>query len=162
MTLKPPDSHYFSSAVGWLELGNCSEALDDLERISPTKLAQPEVLEVKWSIYAKAHHWEKCVDVAKDLTNVAPKKALGWIHLSFALHELKRTKEAHGNLAAILDRFPNDWLMRYNLACYACQLGDLQEAGRWLAGAMLKGKSKQIKRMAQEDPDLEALFKTEK
>lgn len=162
MTLKPPDSHHLSAAVGWLELGNSSEALDDLERISSAQRTHPEVLEVKWAIYAKAHKWEKCMDVAKDLTNVAPKKALGWIHLSFALHELKRTKEAHSNLAGILERFPDDWLMHYNLACYACQLGNLQEAGRWLAGAMLKGKTKQIKRMAQNDPDLQPLFKTKK
>ena len=162
MTIKPPDSHHLSAAVGWLELGNSSEALNDLDRISSSKQVHPEVLEVRWAIYAKAHDWEKCVEVAKDLTRTAPKKALGWIHLSFALHELKQTRDAHTNLTAVLDRFPNDWLMRYNLACYACQLGEMQEAGRWLAGAMLKGKAKQIKRMAQDDPDLQPLFKTEK
>ena len=162
MAIKPPDSHHLSAAIGWSELGNSSEALDDLAKINPSLRAHPDVLEVKWAIYAKDNHWEKCVEVAKEITRVAPKKALGWIHLSFALHELKQTREAHTNLTGVLESFPNDWLMRYNLACYACQLGEIQEAGRWLAGAMLKGKAKQIKRMAQDDPDLQPLFKTEK
>ncbi len=158
MTIKPPDSHHLSAAVGWMELGNSSEALADLDRINPSMRSHPAVLEVRWEIYAKACDWQKCVEVARQITSAAPKKALGWIHLSFALHEMKQTREAHANLAGVLERFPNDWLMRYNLACYACQLGDLGEAGRWLAGAMLKGKAKQIKRMAQEDPDLQPLF----
>ncbi len=161
-TLQPPDTHHLSAAIGWLELGNPSEATQDLEKISPALLVHPEVLEVRWQIHAKALQWEKCVEVAREFTEIAPKKSFGWIHLSFALHELKRTQEAHENLVGILEQFPDEWLMRYNLACYSCQLGNLDEAGRWLAGAALKGDAKQIKRMAQDDPDLEPLFKTEK
>ena len=93
--------------------------------------------------------------------NCAQEK-LGWIHLSYALHELKQTREAYDNLIAVLEQFPGDWLLRYNLACYSCQLGNLSEAERWLAGAMLKGNAKQIKRMAKDDPDLEPLFRTRK
>ena len=90
------------------------------------------------------------------------KVAFGWIHLSFALHELKRTQEAYDNLIGVLDAFPDEWLMRYNLACYACQLGNLDEADRWLAGAVLKGDRKRIKRMAKDDPDLAPLFEVKK
>lgn len=161
-TLQPPDTHHLSAAVGWLELGDPAEARQDLERISPAMRLHPEVLEVRWQVHAKAKEWEKCVEVGREFTKAAPEEPFGWIHLSFALHELKRTQEAHQNLIGVLEQFPDEWLMRYNLACYSCQLGHLEEANRWLAGAGIKGDAKQIKRMAQNDPDLGPLDKTQK
>lgn len=158
-TLQPPDTHHLSAAVGWLGLGNTTEAIQDLMRISPEMLLHPDVLEVTWQIHAKSKNWEGCIEVASELTIVAPKNPFGWIHLSFALHELKRTTEAQDNLIGVLEQFPDDWLMRYNLACYACQLGNLDEAQRWLANAALKGDGKEIQRMAKADPDLTPLFR---
>lgn len=158
MTIPPPDSHHLSAAVGWLELGNPSEANLELEGISSAMRLHPEVLEMEWQIHAKTKNWEQCVAVARKYTETTPKKSFGWVHLSFALHELKRTQEAHYNLIGILGQFPEDWLMRYNLACYSCQLGNLEEATRWLVGAGLKGDPKQIEQMAKDDPDLAPLF----
>jgi predicted Zn-dependent protease len=159
--LQAPDIHYCSAAVGWLELGNADEAIAELEKISAEGRRLPDVLELSWQIYSKALQWETCVEVARELTRVAPKRTVGWIHLSFALHELKRTREAHENLTCVLERFPDDWLIRYNLACYACQLGNPEEATRWLAGAGLKGNAKKIQQMAKKDPDLAPLFQNE-
>ncbi len=158
MTIPPPDSHHLLAAVGWLELGNLSEADQEWERISPELRGNPEVLEVSWQIHAKALNWAKCVAIARQLLQIDSKKPGGWIHLSYALHELKRTREAHENLVGVLEQFPDEWLMRYNLACYSCQLGNSEEASRWLAGAALKGDAKQIKEMAKDDPDLAPLF----
>jgi predicted Zn-dependent protease len=158
MTIPPPDSHYLSAAIGWLELGNPLEANLELEGISSEMRRHPDALEAAWQIHAKSMLWEKCVAAAQEFTKVAPQKSFGWVHLSFALHELKRTREAHENLCAVLEQFPDDWLMRYNLACYSCQLGNVEEATRWLAGAELKGDAKQIKLMAKGDPDLAPLF----
>ncbi len=162
MTLDFPDTHHLNGAIGWLELGNPSEASEDLEKINPKWRNHPDVLEVSWQIHAKTNEWEMCINVAQKLTKVAPKLAFGWIHLSFALHELKRTQEAHDSLISVLEQFPDEWLMRYNLACYSCQLGNLQDANRWLAGAGLKGGVKQVKRMAKDDPDLAPLFEVQK
>ena len=54
-------------------------------------------------------------------------------------------------------RFPNDFIVPYNLACYACQLGDLVSAKSWLERALKRGKRKVVKRMALDDSDLAAL-----
>ena len=162
MTLQFPDRHHLRAATGWLELGNPSEANKELEKINSEARAFPDVLEVRWQIHAQTNKWEKCVEVASEITKSAPNAAFGWVHLSFALHELRRTQQAHENLIGVLEQFPDDWLMRYNLACYSCQLGNLEEATRWLAGAALKGNAKQIKRMAKDDPDLAPLFELAK
>lgn len=162
MTLQPPDSHHLLAAVGWLELGNPSEALQELTRLSPGNRKHPDVMEVEWTIQSGMKNWEKCVGIAREMTTLAPERVFGWVHLSFALHELKRTVEAYESLLSVLDRFPQDWLLSYNLACYACQMGNLPEASRWLAGAMIKGDRKKITEMAQNDADLAPLFKEEK
>jgi len=74
------------------------------------------------------------------------------------LHELKRTKEAWGVLVPIVDKFPDEYIIRYNLACYACQLGNLNEAWRWLKKAIDLAGKKDIRTMALDDPDLQPLW----
>jgi hypothetical protein len=45
----------------------------------------------------------------------------------------------------------------YNLACYTCRLGRLEEARRWLARAIkIQGREATLA-AALEDPDLEAM-----
>jgi predicted Zn-dependent protease len=109
-------------------LGNSQEANEELERITPSLRAHPDVLEVRWQIYAQAKKWEACVDIAEAIVQQAPQRALGWIHRSFALHELERTKEARDFLLPAVQEFPKEWIIWYNLACYASQLGSLREA----------------------------------
>jgi tetratricopeptide (TPR) repeat protein len=156
--LRPPDSHHLSAAVGWLELGNHLEANEELEKVTPQLRVHPDVLKVRWSIYAKAEKWTACIDIASSIKRLSPNDSFGWIHDSFALHELKRTQEAYDNLIPVVDNFPNEWLMHYNLACYAAQLGNVEEAANWLTKAMGMGDEGRIKRMAIDDPDLEPIW----
>jgi len=48
--------------------------------------------------------------------------------------------------------------MRYNLACYECQLGNLERAKLWLERAATMSNPKEIKSMALDDPDLKPLW----
>ena len=57
-----------------------------------------------------------------------------------------------------LKKFPGNGLIRYNLACYACQLDDAKEALFWLGEAMSIEGKKKILNMAKDDPDLEPLW----
>ena len=49
-------------------------------------------------------------------------------------------------------------LIPYNLACYACQLGDLLGDQSWLERAAKKNGFRPLKQMALEDPDLRPLW----
>src|ERR1700754_3280404 len=118
MKLEPPDSHLLNAAQGWLDLGMPAEAVAELKQIAPKFQEHPEVLELRWQICAKANEWHRCVEVANVLVTRAPKRASGWIHRSYALHELKQTREAFEALLPALTRFPENWLVQYNLACY--------------------------------------------
>jgi Flp pilus assembly protein TadD len=78
--------------------------------------------------------------------------------LAYALHEQKRTQEAWNVLLPVADKFPDDATIRYNLACYACQLGRLDQARAWLEKAFALGNARKMKLMALEDPDLRPLW----
>jgi len=98
------------------------------------------------------------VDIGEALVKIDPEFAFGWLRRSFALHKLNRTTEAAELLLPSLDRFPRNWLIRYNLACYACRLGDSKATWNWLDQAFKVGDADDIKSKALEDPDLERFW----
>ena len=157
--LEHPNSFYLIAAEGWLELGDHLEANEELERISAELRGHPDVLHVRWRVFAAARKWEAAAEIAQGICQLAPDEQFGWIHLSYSLHEIKRTKEALDTLLHVASRFPNNWLVAYNLACYQTQLGALEEAWRWLGYAMDKADRKEIKLKALDDLDLEPLWR---
>jgi tetratricopeptide (TPR) repeat protein len=157
-TLAPPDTHHLRAAEGWLELGNPLEAEAELDNITLSLRTHPDVLSLRWQIFARAQNWEACVELAEAIVAADPRRPDGWIHRSFALHELKRTREAHELLEPAANLFSDNWTIRYNLACYACQLGNLDEARERLAEAIAVADSQEIKQMARNDKDLQPLW----
>ena len=150
--------HHVNAAEGWLELGNQVEADGELDQVPAELRVHPDVLELRWKIYAMAKKWEACVDIGHALVKMAPARPDSWIHRSYALHALKRTEEASDLLLPAADLFPGHWLIAYNLACYACCLGNQEETWDWLEAAFELGDAKKVKLMALEDPDLEKLW----
>ena len=116
-------------------------------------------MELQWQIYAKTKAWEKAVDPARAITTQHPDAPFRWIHLAYALHEMRKTTEAYDALKLALDRFPKEWLMRYNMACYAVQLGRFEDGKSWLKLASQIGGKKEIAELMATDPDLEPLGK---
>jgi predicted Zn-dependent protease len=156
--LKHPDSAHLEAAQGWLELGNWLEANEELERIAPLLREHHDVLRMRVEIYSAAKKWDYAAEAANALCRTVPDDSFGYLRLAFALHELKRTKEAHDALLPVADQFPELWVIPYNLACYTCVLGDLVGARDWLAQAFRLGDAKDIKLHAMNDPDLGPLF----
>jgi tetratricopeptide (TPR) repeat protein len=150
---------HLQAAQGWFELGDHLEAKEELEQMSPQNHAHPAVLEVRWAIHAAAKKWEAALDIAATFIQLAPEHLFGWLHRSFALHELNRTAEARDNLLTVLDKFPDESILRYNVACYECRLGRLEQAKHWLEKAFKMGNLRRMKLAALQDPDLEPLWK---
>jgi len=146
------------SAQGWLELGNATEARIELGNLSCAAQDHTEVLELRWAICAAERKWDAALEVADDLIKVDPEEAIGWVHRSYALHELKRTQEARDNLLKVVEKFGQSPTIHYNLACYECQLGDLDAARKWLKTAFRLGDRNQMKPAALRDPDLKPLW----
>ena len=118
------------------------------------------MLEVRWLIHQKVENWELCENIASALVKLAPERTTGWIHRSFALHEMKRTQEAYDELKPALDTFKKEQLVWYNMACYACVLGNKEEARGLLSKAIELGGDA-VKTQALNDPDLQGVWVSE-
>ena len=140
-----------------MELGNHEEANEELELIDAPLRAHPDVLEVRWLIYQKIENWKICKDIGTALVKLAPERTTGWIYRSFVLAEMKRTQEAYDALKPALDTFKKEQLVWYNMACYACVLGNKDEARGLLSKAIELGGD-DVKAMALEDPDLQDMW----
>ena len=156
--LELQDQRYLEAAQGWLGLGNWKEANEELENISSQNRTHLEVLFVRFKINSVARKWEGAYEIARAISEAVPGASFGVFHMAVALHEMKRTEEAWKLLLSVVNNFPDNTYMRYNLACYTCQLGKLKDAMTWLEKAIdLAGKS-DLRQMALDDPDLEPLW----
>ncbi len=158
--LEPPDTHYFFAAIGWLELGNLTEAQVELAQISPAQQEHPDVLEVRWLFSAQQKHWEEGLQIAQTLLRRAPKRLSGWLHQAYALRRVPDggVQKAWEALLPASDKFPKEPTIPFNLSCYACQLQQLDTARDWLKRAVAVGGKEKIKQMALQDSDLEPLW----
>lgn len=162
MKLGHDDMRLLLAAQGWLELGDWKSAHDELENIQPKMRAYPDVLKMRVDVYSAAKKWDYVIEMAGTLARLLPDHAFGHVRLAYALHVLKRTQEAQDALLPVADKFPAEWVIPYNLACYAAQLGDLIAARDWLAQSFrLADDPKRAKLAALEDPDLAPLWADE-
>jgi Flp pilus assembly protein TadD len=159
--LEPPDTHYLSAAMGWLELGSRADAVAELAQISPAQQRHPDVLEARWALLAHESRWDDALVAARELLAEAPARSSAWLHHAYALRRAKNggLQKAWSALLPAATKFPDEPIICFNLACYACQLGNLDEARGWLKRAIKIGERDKIKLMALVDEDLEPLWK---
>jgi tetratricopeptide (TPR) repeat protein len=162
--LEPPDSHYLRAAEGWLELGRTGEANQELRKINPELRGHPDVLEVRWRACAQSEKWNSSVEIGRALVALDPDRVTGWIYRAYALRRASGggLQVAWDALLPAVEKFPEVYVVPFNLACYACQMGRLPEARRWLRRAFEIAEKAGIQHLvwlrALDDPDLEPLW----
>lgn len=158
--IQPPDSHHLSAALGWLGLGAVADAYAELTKVSEENQNHPATLGVRWAISAHEKDWRKALEISQTELNLSPDDSSGWLHQAYAL---RRVSDGGLTLAwdALLpaaELFPNEPVIAYNLACYACQMQQPEQAWEWLHRAIAVGKKDMIKQMALSDDDLKSLW----
>jgi len=163
--LEAPDSLFLEAAEGWLGLGDWQEANQELERIRPELRRHPDVLKVRWTICALAKDWDVSVEIGQLLVEVEPEESFGWVNHAYALRRSSAggLQAAYHALKPAAERFKDVEQVGFNLACYACQLGALEDARQWLAkafsAAVRHGTAARLKHEALAESDLEPLWK---
>jgi hypothetical protein len=157
--LRRADAMHLEAAEGWLELGNGLQANEELEKISPVFRVHPDVLEVRWSVYAKAKRFNMCLEIAETLTVQVPRRAKSWLLLASTLHSMQKTEMACGTLLGVSDQFARHPAFSYDLACYLCCLGQMEDALRRLGAAFRIDSSNELKLRALEEKMLAPLWK---
>lgn len=146
------------AAEGWLMLGNPIEANEELEQIAGDNSYHPAVLSMRWQVYAAARWWEAAFVVSKALCELAPHSAEAWICQANTLRNFKGVVDAWSMLLGVVGKFPNNAVIRYNLACYAAQMNLLEESCGWLVQAFELEESTELKLAAIYDADLQPLW----
>jgi hypothetical protein len=161
MQLGLNDQRLLTAAEGWPELGDYLQANEELNNISPHLRAHPDVMKLRWQICAKESNWDACLDIARTLTQLEPDGASGWIHFACSARRASKggLQTAREILLLVVEKFPKDSAIPYNLACYRCQLGNLEAAPQWLAKAFKIAGKKDIRQKALDDHDLKPLWK---
>lgn len=156
-----PDNFLFDAAQGWSDLGNPREALNELRSMTPAGRDHPEVLVLLWLLHAELLEWRESLAVAERLIELAPQDSFGWVHRAYSLRRVPGCglEKAWHALRPAADLFPKEKIIPYNLACYATQMGRLDEAWGWLQRAMdIAGDVRSIKAMGLVDEDLKPLW----
>jgi tetratricopeptide (TPR) repeat protein len=133
--LDQDDRRHVEAAKGWCELHSFLEANEELEQVKPGNRAHPDVLEVRWQVYANLEKWDGALELASALMRMVPDKPEGYLYTASSLQELGRREEALQTLLAAVKRFPGDEIVLYDLACLCCILERVEEARKWLARA---------------------------
>lgn len=157
MEFSHEDKMALQRAEGWMELRLPLEANAELDEIQAAMRAHPEVLKLRYSIYSASKQWAMALEIATCLHGQLPDDQFGGVHTAVALNRLGRTQEAKELSLALAPRFPTDWSIPYNLACYCAQLGEIEEAQKWFKAAMALDEHT-VRRMGIDDPDLEPLW----
>lgn len=160
-TIAPPDSHHYRAAEGWLEFGLPHEAVAEWEKLSPATRRLPAALDLRWRISAALSDWNSGVELGEQIIALAPESADGWLRRSYALRRSPQggLQNAWEALRPAADQFPEEETVAYNLACYATQLGNLDEGWEWFLRALLVSQNAaNVRRLGLADSDLAPLW----
>ena len=158
--LEPPDSHHLDAAIGWLGLGCAADARAELAKISPAKLNRPDVLEIRWLLFVHEARWHEAREIAQLEIQLAPDNSAGWLHRAYALRRVHAgsVPQAWEALLPAAEKFPKEPVIAFNLACYACQMQQLDAARVWLKRAIKIGGKEAVRKMALADDDMKPLW----
>ena len=125
---------------------------NELENIDPDKRSLAEVLNVRVDVCCALEKWEMMAEVTNRLRKIEPDEVGHPLNMAYAVRRFKSEAEAADILSLALRRYYDDALVRYNLACYWCVMGRVEEAREMLETAFKKDKS--LRDLAETDEDL--------
>lgn len=150
-----PEKH-LTYASGYLQLDLYQEARAELDQLPPEAAQTPGALALKIEVGMGLASWEDVIELAPRLIQHDSSPERPWVAWAYALRELQRHTEAQEILLTgrRLIRRPSP-LVDYNLACYACLLGEVDEARSLLEDVFARDPS--WREIARNDPDLAPL-----
>ena len=144
-----------AAAQGYSELGLPELALAELAELPEEFQTEPAVVETRLSVLMQAKRYKDALQAGQKLCRLVPDKTAGFIHSAFCLHELGNTHAARELLLSGPDALRAEPTYHYNLACYECALGNLEQARAHLDVSF--AMDKKLRDFAQKDPDLRVL-----
>lgn len=142
-------------ANGYRELSMFKEALGEIEAL-PEALRQREpAIQMQLAIHMDAKNWKKALVHAKRLYQDDPDNSGNAVNLAYVTRRAEGLEAAKSILAEACKRFPKEATIHYNLGCYACLEGNIEQAKASLMAAF--ALDKKFLESAAKDEDLAVL-----
>lgn len=132
------------------------EAARTLGEIDPEDRTRTEVLGARVDCHMAAKEWGMAAKLAGHLIEVEPENAGWWINLAYATRRAEGIDKAEALLLRARKLHPDNAIIAFNLACYACVSGRLEEAKVHLEHAIELDNT--IRGLALHDEDLKSLW----
>jgi lipopolysaccharide biosynthesis regulator YciM len=155
LMIDPQFQRRLLAASGFAELSLFQEAVEELEDLPEASKDLPPVLVVWLEVYQRWQKWSEAESVATRLLEMEPEEPSWLVALAYATRRNRGLIFAREILFRAAEQHPNCGTIQFNLACYAAQLGQLEEARQRLHRAIQIDKA--FAAMAKSDPDLEAI-----
>jgi len=149
-------TYHFVAAQGYFELGMLDEAWKRMGEMGVEERARPYALKLRTQLHLAAQDWKGGLAVCRQLCDVSPDDAAGYIHAAYCLHELGQTDEAREMLMDGPETLRDEPIFFYNLGCYEARLGEIDSACAWLLRSFQMDDS--LRRQARRDPDLKEVW----
>lgn len=144
------------AAEGYLDLGMPQKAWDELEEIAPEDRTRVETLLMRLAVLQSLEKWEFAATIARGAVQKHPDCADLYILGACVIRRAENLEAAFAFLQSghlCMEENATFW---FNLGCYHCQLGRMDEAIECVRLAV--EIDLEFKRMAVEDGDLEPMW----
>jgi len=142
-------------ANGYRILEMFEDAERELEKIPAEEQLDDDPLRLKVALFQDFGKWQDMREAAAQLKDRHPEETGWWIAEAYATRRCLSIEQAREVLMAGVERHPEEPCIQYNLGCYACVMGEIDEALTHVRKAIAIDPS--YSKMAMEDEDLEAL-----
>lgn len=147
---------HFRKCDGYLDLNMVERARDEMARIPSAYHDTVPYRQLQLRMAMEVEAWTRAAGLAEKLCSQEPGEASHWIQLAYATRRAQGLEEAHAVLRLARDRFPEEAIISFNLACYECQLGRTEQALDYLGEA--EALAPQCRDLALQDDDLKPLW----
>jgi Flp pilus assembly protein TadD len=144
------------AATGYCELGMFDEAERALDEIDAEDNGRREVLATRVDVGMAAQKWSMVAEVARHLVDIEPENAAWWINLAYATRRAESIDKAEALLLQARKLHPDNAIIAFNLSCYACVSGHIEQAKAHLKHAIALDSN--IRELARRDEDLQTLW----
>lgn len=144
-----------SHARGFLALGLIDDAAKEIASLPDSYREHEEVRILQVAILQEQQEWLLLQPMAAELVRAHPEDHEWWIMWAYSTRRAENLETANAILRDAEIRHPEVAIIQFNLSCYACQLGQLDEARARLKKAITLDHH--FAAAALSDPDLSPL-----
>ncbi|MDR4505668.1 MAG: hypothetical protein MRK01_12925 [Candidatus Scalindua sp.] len=124
------------AADGYLDLKMYAEARKELQQVPKGYRNNSVYLWLMNRLSVDTEDWEMAVTISRTLWETQPDLVDTWVAYAYAVRRHEKITDARRILLQAIERFSEDAIIPYNLACYECQLGNIEKAKIYLKRAI--------------------------